>query len=133
MFFLLSFFLFFFFFFFFCVLFFFFFFFLSGRRPHTRLVSDWSSDVCSSDLGSVLDAGGKAAVRLHRSRGSPPGLPNPSIGALGTALRRTVRMSAPLPHMRCSGPGQARRERKSVVQGKGGERGGARRAAETRK
>src|SRR5437016_12932521 len=29
-----------------CVLFFFF----SSRRRHTRLVSDWSSDVCSSDL-----------------------------------------------------------------------------------
>src|ERR1019366_10361755 len=24
--------------------------FLSSRRRHTRLVSDWSSDVCSSDL-----------------------------------------------------------------------------------
>src|SRR5437016_6990914 len=34
---------------FFCVLIFFFFFF-SSRRRHTRLVSDWSSDVCSSDL-----------------------------------------------------------------------------------
>src|SRR5438046_8145500 len=30
----------------FCCLFFF-----SSRRRHTRLVSDWSSDVCSSDLG----------------------------------------------------------------------------------
>src|SRR5438046_9919450 len=29
---------------------FFFFFFFSSRRRHTRLVSDWSSDVCSSDL-----------------------------------------------------------------------------------
>src|SRR5438093_10039715 len=29
-----------------CILFFFF----SSRRRHTRLVSDWSSDVCSSDL-----------------------------------------------------------------------------------
>src|SRR5262249_52353873 len=28
---------------------FFFFFFFSSRRRHTRLVSDWSSDVCSSD------------------------------------------------------------------------------------
>src|SRR5262249_59333246 len=26
-------------------------FFFSSRRRHTRLVSDWSSDVCSSDLG----------------------------------------------------------------------------------
>src|SRR5688500_19432977 len=28
----------------------FFFFFFSGRRRHTRLQGDWSSDVCSSDL-----------------------------------------------------------------------------------
>src|SRR5260221_13617072 len=31
-----------------CVLFFFFF---SSRRRHTRSLCDWSSDVCSSDLG----------------------------------------------------------------------------------
>src|ERR1019366_4854696 len=31
-----------------CLLFFF-----SSRRRHTRLVSDWSSDVCSSDLVRV--------------------------------------------------------------------------------
>src|SRR5438046_7228487 len=33
-------------------------FFFSSRRRHTRLVSDWSSDVCSSDLridNNVLD------------------------------------------------------------------------------
>ena len=29
---------------------FYFIFFFSSRRRHTRLVSDWSSDVCSSDL-----------------------------------------------------------------------------------
>src|SRR5262249_58037654 len=29
-----------------------FYFFFSSRRRHTRLVSDWSSDVCSSDLSS---------------------------------------------------------------------------------
>src|ERR1019366_3994545 len=33
-----------------CRFLFFFFFFFSSRRRHTRLVSDWSSDVCSSDL-----------------------------------------------------------------------------------
>src|SRR5437016_6541031 len=37
-----------FFFYFYCL--FYFFFFFSSRRRHTRLVSDWSSDVCSSDL-----------------------------------------------------------------------------------
>src|SRR5438067_4218868 len=30
---------------------FFFFFFFSSRRRHTRSKRDWSSDVCSSDLG----------------------------------------------------------------------------------
>src|SRR5438093_6097240 len=30
------------------------FFFFSSRRRHTRLVSDWSSDVCSSDLDCFL-------------------------------------------------------------------------------
>src|SRR5438093_5261158 len=40
-------------------------FFFSSRRRHTRLVSDWSSDVCSSDHGAVLDA---AAVHLVEKR-----------------------------------------------------------------
>src|SRR5258706_7716312 len=30
------------------------FFFFSSRRRHTRLVSDWSSDVCSSDLSKFV-------------------------------------------------------------------------------
>src|SRR5437899_7719444 len=30
-----------------------FFFFFSSRRRHTRCLSDWSSDVCSSDLDAV--------------------------------------------------------------------------------
>ena len=43
-----------------------FFFFFSSRRRHTRLVSDWSSDVCSSDLveASALSA---ALARLSPS------------------------------------------------------------------
>src|SRR6266699_795610 len=32
------------------------FFFFSSRRRHTRCGRDWSSDVCSSDLGVLLDA-----------------------------------------------------------------------------
>src|SRR5438045_9144573 len=31
------------------------FFFFSSRRRHTRCLSDWSSDVCSSDLNASLD------------------------------------------------------------------------------
>src|SRR5262245_64687026 len=46
----------------FSVLFLFVVFFFSSRRRHTRCLSDWSSDVCSSDLHAVflmgvLDAG----------------------------------------------------------------------------
>src|SRR5262245_62520827 len=37
-------------FFFFVLCFYFIFFFFSSRRRHTRCLSDWSSDVCSSDL-----------------------------------------------------------------------------------
>src|SRR5256885_13690152 len=32
-------------------------FFFSSRRRHTRLQGDWSSDVCSSDLGVTIAAG----------------------------------------------------------------------------
>src|SRR5262245_65107069 len=49
-----------------CVsLYFLFFFFFSSRRRHTRCLSDWSSDVCSSDL--VV-----APLRGEIRRGSPP-------------------------------------------------------------
>src|SRR5205814_6163370 len=38
-------------------------FFFSSRRRHTRCLSDWSSDVCSSDLADVAEG------RLPRPRG----------------------------------------------------------------
>src|SRR6266496_5618118 len=45
-------------------------FFFSSRRRHTRSLRDWSSDVCSSDLGPhdlpIVPADGN---------GGPPGLP----------------------------------------------------------
>src|SRR5262249_57428307 len=37
-------------------------FFFSSRRRHTRLVSDWSSDVCSSDLFGHAINGWSSAV-----------------------------------------------------------------------
>src|SRR5215211_7436389 len=39
-----------------------FFFFFSSRRRHTRSLCDWSSDVCSSDLGQVSQARGPGDV-----------------------------------------------------------------------
>src|SRR5262249_59659217 len=40
------------------------FFFFSSRRRHTRLVSDWSSDVCSSDLDLIERVGLEDAQEL---------------------------------------------------------------------
>src|ERR1019366_7942234 len=45
------------------------FFFFSSRRRHTRLVSDWSSDVCSSDL--VFDRVLARAPASDVSSGAP--------------------------------------------------------------
>src|SRR2546430_15745982 len=45
-----------------CVFFFFCFFFFSSRRRHTRFDCDWSSDVCSSDLLTVREAGSLVSI-----------------------------------------------------------------------
>src|SRR5690349_23863397 len=58
------------------------FFFFSSRRRHTRSLRDWSSDVCSSDLGArtaVLrraEADGRQGTGhlLHRRRQAAPAL-----------------------------------------------------------
>src|SRR5262249_58369921 len=48
-------------------------FFFSSRRRHTRLVSDWSSDVCSSDLLQRKDPAGTPphdkSIARNRTRG----------------------------------------------------------------
>src|SRR5438093_12223430 len=41
-------------------------FFFSSRRRHTRLVSDWSSDVCSSDLLELYEVLAAANLRTLR-------------------------------------------------------------------
>src|SRR5207248_6952478 len=54
---------------------FFFFFFFSSRRRHTRSYGDWSSDVCSSDLGGGCPGRGLADGHLDQigQRGQLPG------------------------------------------------------------
>src|SRR5262245_63060963 len=43
------------------------FFFFSSRRRHTRCLSDWSSDVCSSDLSRAGAGACKASERQEES------------------------------------------------------------------
>src|SRR5262249_60036614 len=45
----------------------------SSRRRHTRLVSDWSSDVCSSDLGAAQGtvSYGAGGGNYHPEGGGP--------------------------------------------------------------
>src|SRR5215213_2855327 len=60
-----------------------FFFFFSSRRRHTRLVSDWSSDVCSSDL----------AARCHGLLEASRGNEREAFDALEAAVRHHARAS----------------------------------------
>src|SRR5262245_60911828 len=77
-----------------------FFFFCSSRRRHTRCLSDWSSDVCSSDLdyllvlSSLFNMTGLALARFARLLGGPesdsssgPG-PKASMNRITMELRR---------------------------------------------
>src|SRR5438034_8222615 len=66
-----------------------FFFFFSSRRRHTRSLCDWSSDVCSSDLGlepstylRVLDT-----LLVH-------GYPLASFMPLGVGDRKSTRLNS---------------------------------------
>src|SRR5258706_10637632 len=59
-------------------------FFFSSRRRHTILVSDWSSDVCSSDLEPVVDDGaGKALADMEALDGHRD---SPGVCSMGYAL-----------------------------------------------
>src|SRR5262245_65358759 len=46
-------------------------FFFASRRRHTRCLSDWSSDVCSSDLGTSLITAGSISNWLREIEGTP--------------------------------------------------------------
>src|SRR5574341_2068374 len=76
-----------------CIVFFFF----SSRRRHTRLVGDWSSDVCSSDLGGVsgwFSSGGPRVRFLTRCDGE---VSEPLGGRQGSRVStRVARGSASL-------------------------------------
>src|SRR5438093_5010881 len=97
-----------------CVLFLFFFF--SSRRRHTRLVSDLSSDVCSSDLGFNAEAigGPKRAVAVGHAQKvlADAQFPPRPIHPIGGSQHRAL----PSPGDEAAIPvGNSLQDRKSVV------------------
>src|SRR5206468_9499040 len=59
------------------------FFFFSSRRRHTRSDRDWSSDVCSSDLGVTVEHWTYCAVCGERLVASSDPALNPACPACG--------------------------------------------------
>src|SRR2546430_11416042 len=64
-------------------------FFFSSRRRHTRFDCDWSSDVCSSDLGAVT-ARSRAPLRAHGGE-HLPGRDDPATALLD---RKSTRLNS---------------------------------------
>src|SRR6266511_3803051 len=61
------------------------FFFYPSRRRHTRFSRDWSSDVCSSDLGFLLN--GRQVKMRGVDRGAPGGLDRSEERRVGKECR----------------------------------------------
>src|SRR5258705_10996521 len=83
---------------------------LSSRRRHRRCLSDWSSDVCSSDLPH-------RPVRAAKARSTRPGSTIPTSPFVSTASPHASPTAASHP---------MDRDRKSVVLGKSVDLGGLR-------
>src|SRR5690606_40084296 len=66
---------------------------LSSRRRHTRFSRDWSSDVCSSDLGG---GPGGDPPPAPPSAASLRVLPNPSAGVIAAAVEVALPEAGPV-------------------------------------
>src|SRR5436190_18585554 len=82
-----------------------FFFFFSSRRRHTRSLCDWSSDVCSSDLGAcrVIRRSRVCLLRDDGERGRG------GQAATSEVLRRRRLVEPVRARVRPDGPGEGRR------------------------
>src|SRR5690606_39708491 len=69
-------------------------FFFSSRRRHTRFSRDWSSDVCSSDLGQ--GSVGAEAEGLDRLGCRLQALSGQGTGAIGLAAPRALFFQEPV-------------------------------------
>src|ERR1039457_5780624 len=69
-------------------------FFFSSRRRHTRLQGDWSSDVCSSDLGTLNQLhkriGDTVMISLGTKKNAPYYIPPTPLMIVGTATLPAV-------------------------------------------
>src|SRR5205814_10611541 len=95
--------------------------FFSSRRRHTRCLSDWSSDVCSSDLFAVVVVQGVVPGRPvvpERDRALLPGEPGLEFRPCGVVVEEfQQRLALPLaPSLRA----EERRVGKRVSQRGGG-------------
>src|SRR5215831_20917962 len=75
------------------------FFFFSSRRRHTRCLSDWSSDVCSSDLRLGIESEPQQAYHHRRHHEPFPWrqvgeLPTLCVWALESALHHPQRIKS---------------------------------------
>src|SRR5688572_4890036 len=81
------------------------FFFFSSRRRHTRFDCDWSSDVCSSDLGSsdatgdVAQAVGATVIRHDVNRGKGAALKTGFAWALERGFDAVITLDADGQHL----------------------------------
>src|SRR5256886_3699481 len=85
-------------------------FFFSSRRRHTRFDCDWSSDVCSSDLGHTIphDLSG------HNSPEDTD--ESPSVGGMATIIpTKVARYPRPTPSLVQLHRARSTEDRKSVV------------------
>src|SRR5256886_6109779 len=96
---------------------------MSSRRPHSIFDCDWSSDVCSSDLGGPADGTVEVAGRALRPR-SPRGAIRRGLALLpesrkdqGLVMVRPVAENATMAHLEAvsrAGMLRPRRERRVV-------------------
>src|SRR5262249_60082525 len=105
-------------------------FFFSSRRRHTRLVSDWSSDVCSSDL-----PGGNRCEWTSMITDDPPSV-GQEVGddarVLGRVLAEHEVAAAVAPDHRARVRDHRERSEERRVGEEGRERGGGRSEEEER-
>src|SRR5699024_8924327 len=90
------------------------FFFFSSRRRHTRSKRDWSSDVCSSDLGPDLRfRTGIGYPHPHRTQTQP----DHTIGGAREFQLAQLAVQPPVPHGGTQHGGHAEEARHVVVRG----------------